>query len=122
MPKNEENQYMGISEKEITEANRLADEMKEKFPTAVSARYDRRIARVVVTLSSGLELAFPPKLVQGLEHALPKDLADAEVSPSGLGIHFPHIDADVYIPRLLGGTFGAEQWTITNGPSEKNRR
>lgn len=113
---------MGISEKEITEANRRADEMKEKFPAAVSARYDRRIARVVVRLSSGLELAFPPKLVQGLEHARPKDLADAEVSPSGLGIHFPHIDADVYVPGLLNGSFGSKQWAITNGHSEKNQR
>jgi hypothetical protein len=99
---------MGISEKEVLKANRRAAKMREKFPTAVSARYDRRIARVVVTLSSGLELAFSPKLVQGLEHARPTDLADTEVSPSGLGIHFPHLDADVYIPGLLKGIFGTK--------------
>lgn len=42
-----------------------------------------------------------PKLVRGIEHAEPRDLLGAEISPSGLGIHFPKIDADVYIPALI---------------------
>lgn len=61
-------------------------------------------------MSRGLELAFSPKHAQGMEHAHPADLVDAEISPSGLGIHFPHLDADVYLPALLEGFLGTKSW------------
>ena len=101
---------MAITDKEIEAANRRGAEKKATFPSAVSVRYDRRVSRVVITLATGLELAFSPKHAQGLEHAHPADLADAEISPSGLGIHFPRLDADIYIPALLEGFFGSKRW------------
>ncbi|MDP1681268.1 MAG: DUF2442 domain-containing protein [Burkholderiales bacterium] len=101
---------MAITDKEFETANRRGAEKKATFPAAVSVRYDRRVARVVITLATGLELAFSPKHAQGLEHAHPADLADAEVTPSGLGIHFPRLDADIYIPALLEGFLGSKRW------------
>jgi hypothetical protein len=80
---------------------------KAAFPAAVSVHYDRRVARVVIVLASGLELAFSPKQAQGLELARPADLADAEISPSGMGIYFPHLDVDLYIPSMREGFFGS---------------
>jgi hypothetical protein len=77
---------------------------------AVSARYDRRTKRVIVRLHSGLELAIPPALVEGLADATPEALAEIEISPSGLGLHWPQLDADVYVPALLEGYFGSQQW------------
>ncbi|EWH02003.1 DUF2442 domain-containing protein [Halomonas sp. ML-15] len=77
---------------------------------AVSARYDRRTKRVIVHLHSGLELAIPPALMEGLADATPEALAEIEVSPSGLGLHWPQLDADVYVPALLAGQFGSQQW------------
>jgi hypothetical protein len=79
-------------------------------PTAVTARYDRRVGRVVVGLSSGLEIAFKPHDAQGLQDARPAQLADLEISPSGLGLHFPQLDADLYLPALLQGFLGSRQW------------
>jgi hypothetical protein len=64
----------------------------------------------VISLSSGLELAFPPHIVEGLSEAKPADLMDVEISPTGLGLHFPKIDADLYIPSLLDGVFGSSNW------------
>lgn len=101
---------MAITDKEFESANRRGTEKKAAFPAAVSVRYDRRVARVVITLATGLELAFSPKHAQGLEHAHPADLADAEITPSGLGIHFPRLDADIYIPTLLEGFLGSKRW------------
>jgi hypothetical protein len=101
---------MSITDDAVTAANRRAAAKKSAFPAAVSVRYDRRIARVVIVLASGLELAFSPKYAQGLEHAHPADLADAEITPSGLGIHFPHLDADLYLPALLDGFLGSKRW------------
>lgn len=48
--------------------------------------------------------------IQGLEHSKPDDLAEIEISPSGLGIHFPRLDADLYLPALLEGFLGSRQW------------
>jgi hypothetical protein len=79
-------------------------------PHAIAARYDRRMARIVISLSSGLELAFPPHIVEGLSEAKPADLMDIEISPTGLGLHFPTLDADLYIPSLLDSVFGSPHW------------
>ena len=99
----------------ITDADVRAAEMRmqatlDTAPRAIAARYDRRVSRIVISLSSGLELAFPPHIVEGLSEAKPADLADVEISPTGLGLHFPKIDADLYIPSLLDGVFGSRHW------------
>ncbi len=72
---------MGISDSVIVAANRRGAELKAAFPTVVSVRYDRRVARVVIELDSGLELTFAPKHAQGLENAHPADLVGAVISP-----------------------------------------
>ena len=38
------------------------------------------------------------------------DLTDAQISPSGLGVHFPKLDADLYIPALLQGFLGSRRF------------
>lgn len=98
---------------EFEAANRRAEERKRKGPSATAARYDRRIGRVVIVLSTGLEIAFSPHDVQGLEGAKPDQLADIEISPSGQGFHFPHLDADLYLPALLDGFLGSRKWMAT---------
>ena len=99
----------------INDSDRLAAETKlqtqlKGLPKAIHARYDRRVSRVIVCLDNGLELAFPPRLAQGLEHATPADLAIIEISPLGDGLHWPAIDADLYVPGLLQGVFGSKSW------------
>ena len=99
----------------ITDGDRLAAEARMQaelkgVPKAVRARYDRRVSRIVVGLDSGLELAFPPRLAQGLEHATPAELAVIEISPLGDGLHWPALDADLYVPTLLQGVFGSKSW------------
>ncbi|MGA7081538.1 MAG: DUF2442 domain-containing protein [Terriglobales bacterium] len=87
-----------------------ARKMKEKFPRAVSAYYDRASGRVVVDLSSKVAVSFRPEDAQGLEHAKAADLSEIELSPSGFGIHFPRLDADLYVPALLEGFLGSRKW------------
>ena len=101
---------MAIRKDEFSVANKRAAARLARTPTAVAARYDRRIGRVVVNLSTGLEIAFRPHDVQGLEHAKPEHLASIEITPSGLGLHFPSLDADLYLPALLDGLLGSRRW------------
>src|SRR5262245_33335244 len=79
-------------------------------PGARSARYDRKRDRVIVELDTGAEFTFPRRQAQGLDSARPSDLDTIEISPSGLGLHFPKLDADLWLPALLQGVFGSKDW------------
>ncbi len=100
---------MAISEQEFEQAQARAAEARQAGH-AVAARYDRKHGRVVVRLHNDVELAVPVGLVEGLAGATPDDLADIEVTPAGLGLHWPKLDADVYVPALMQGVFGSRSW------------
>jgi hypothetical protein len=100
---------MAVNEQEFAQAQKRG-RARRKTGYAVSVRYDRRTARIVVGLNTGLELAFLPSLTEGLAGASPEQLADVEISPAGLGLHWPKLDADVYLPALLQGNFGSRRW------------
>ena len=101
---------MGITDEDRLTAEAWMRQETSQTPKAVAARYDRRVGRIVVTLDNGLELMFAPRRAQGLEHAKPAELMQIEISPSGLGLHWPALDADLYVPGLLGGVFGSRRW------------
>lgn len=100
---------MAIIESEFTQAERRTQSLRE-HGYAVAARYDRRRARIVVSLDTGVEVTFPPKLAEGLAGATAANLAKIEISPSGLGLHWPRLDVDLHVPDLLAGVFGGKQW------------
>jgi hypothetical protein len=91
-------------------ANRRAEDLQAAVPKATAARYDRASGRVVIRLSSKLDVSFSPHDAEGLEHAKPSQLEEIEISPSGFGIHFPKLDADLYLPTLLEGFLGSKRW------------
>jgi hypothetical protein len=100
---------MAIDEQHFAQAQKRGQALR-RSGYAVDARYDRVTSRIVVRLNTGLELAFPPSLAEGLDGASPGELADLEISPAGLGLHWPKLDADLYIPALLQGIFGSRRW------------
>lgn len=101
---------MEITDEAFEQANARASLRKSRYPSAVAVRYDRSLERIVIELSSGIGITVAPKDLQGLEHANPEELDEAEISPSGFGIHFPRLDADIYLPGLLDGFLGTERW------------
>jgi len=108
---------MTISDQAYIAANKRAALKKSAFPAAVSVRYDKRTDKIVIELATGLELGFSPAQAQGFEHVHAADLVDAEISPSGLGIHFPRPDLDIYIPGLLDGFLGSKRWMAAQNGS-----
>lgn len=54
---------------------------------AVAGYCDARSHKIVIEFESGAEYRFPARLCQGLENASETELANIEISPSGLGIH-----------------------------------
>lgn len=99
---------MAITKREIEQADRRGRARLRSSPTAKSARYDR--GRIIIEMSTGLELSFKAHDAQGLARATPSQLREIEITPTGLGIHFPQIDADLYLPSLLEGFLGSKVW------------
>ena len=97
-------------EEQVERANRRARVLQASVPRAVNAHFDRRTGRVVIELSSGLEVGFLPENAEGLAEASPAELEKIEITPSGYGIHFPKLDADLYLPALLQGFYGSKKW------------
>lgn len=52
---------------DVNAANARGQALLAGTPTAVTGRYDRRVGRVVIALSTGLEIGFKPHDAQGLE-------------------------------------------------------
>ena len=77
---------------------------------AVSARYDRGRGRVVIRLRSNVEVSFSPKDAQGLERATPAQLSEIEIMPLGDGLHWPQLDADLWVTGILEGIMGSRKW------------
>jgi hypothetical protein len=96
-------------EQEI-EANDRAARRRATQPRALAARYDVERRCIVIDLSTGYAVTFSPEQAQGLQHAAAADLADIEITPSGYGLHFRKLDADLWLPALLEGAFGSRAW------------
>lgn len=97
-----------------------ADETSQNI--AVAGYYDAVSQKVIVELASGAEYRFPARLGQGLDQASEAELSHIEISPSGLGIHWPAIDVGFSIPHLVEGIYGNKQWmsnlTVKHTPAK----
>jgi protein involved in temperature-dependent protein secretion len=100
---------MEISEQEFQAATLRGEELRRKG-YAVRADYDSRQNRLVVDLSTGVTIMVPVHLIEALSHATADDLGDIELSPTGIALHWPRIDADVYVPGLMQGIYGTKRW------------
>ena len=100
---------MEISEQEFQAAILRCEEVRRNG-YAVSAEYDAHQNRLVVGLSNGVVIMVPVHLLEELAEAGADDLAEIEISPAGLGLHWPRLDADVYVPALMQGVFGTRRW------------
>jgi hypothetical protein len=87
-------------------------EMLRTEPRAISASYDRTTGRVSIELVSGCTFAFPAQQVQDLNGAGDDDLAAVEVDGAGFNLHWPSLDADLYVPALVAGIFGTRVWMV----------
>lgn len=99
-----------VLDAQLKAAEARGRKMLETEPRASAAHYDRATGRVVVDLVNGCTYAFPAQLVQDLHGATPDDLAGIEVDGLGFNLHWPALDADLYVPALVSGIFGTRAW------------
>jgi len=80
------------------------------MPTTSSpSQLDNRAAQVrfsdtnlIVSLADGREISVPLSWFPRLANATPTERAHWELIGQGVGIHWPDVDEDVSVPRLLG--------------------
>ena len=78
--------------------------------SAIAAKYDSQHDQIIINFSDRSEFRFSSQLGQGLQNATPEQLAEVEVTPSGQGLHWETLDADLSIPDLLRGVYGTQKW------------
>lgn len=99
---------MTISELEYQQANARMRRLQQ-VGAVVSARYQRSTRRVVIELVTGVLLSIPVDRVEALTQASARQLEQIELSPSGLGVSWPQLDVDLYVPALLQGILGSKK-------------
>jgi hypothetical protein len=109
-----------LTDQEIDAALARGRDAASTEPRAASARYDRRIDRIVVELTNGCTFAFPPRIVQGLEQATADELAEVEVMGAGYGLHWETLDVDFTVPGLLAGIFGTRSYMARHAGQAKS--
>jgi len=69
----------------------------------------------VVKFTDGSRRAIPREDLQGLQSGTPEQLSRIEIVGGGTGLHWPDLDADIYVPALLRGIYGNNLWMAKIG-------
>ena len=72
---------------------------------AAAARYDKVKRRLVVDMANGMTLLIPTYLLQSLQAATAKELAEIEILGAGSGLYWPKLDVDIGVAGLLAEIF-----------------
>jgi hypothetical protein len=104
-----------IDDAAYQKATELGRRLMLRSPLAIAARY--AAGRVHVELNNGCAFVFPVEQTQGLAGAKAADLRTIEIQGSGLGLYWPALEADLYVPSLVKGVLGTKQWMTHIGAS-----
>ncbi len=97
---------LGITEAMLADAA-VAGEKELERPRAKAVSYDAARVRLIIELVSGAVLDIPLPATERLSKATERERGTMELTPFGLGIHWPLVDEDLYVPRLV------EQYTAS---------
>lgn len=102
-----------ITETDFEKSREAGRRLLARGPLAVSAGYANK--RIRVELDNGCFFEFPVDHAQGLQGAKAADLRIIEIQASGLGLHWPKLDADLSVPALVKGVLGTKAWMAQIG-------
>jgi len=88
----------------------LAGEEEHRAYAAVRAKYDKRSHRIMIELASGVVVAVPVSILQGLTKASDDDLKSLYLDDDGIGLHITSLDWDMSVPGIMQGRYGSPKW------------
>ena len=104
---------LSIDEASFAKASERGRRLLVRGSLAMAARYEA--GRIHVELSNGCAFEFPVAHAEGLADAKAAELRTIEISAAGLGLYWPKLDADLYVPSLIKGILGTKQWMTQIG-------
>jgi Protein of unknown function (DUF2442) len=90
------------------QASAAGQRMLARGPPATAASF--KAGRIHVELNNGCAFVFPAAQAQELAGASAADLRQIDITAGGLGLYFPRLDADLYVPNLVKGMLGTKRW------------
>lgn len=90
----------GVDDAQIAAA-RTRGEASLQAPRATTARYLPERDRIEIDLASGWSVQVPRTFSLRLAGASPQQCAQIEIIDSGLGLHWPALDEDWYVPAVI---------------------
>jgi hypothetical protein len=100
---------------EIDAAIERAKEYEGKYPRVTRAEYQAGVDLVALYLASGMVVAIPRELMQGLQNATLEHLRNIEILGPGTGLDWPDLDVQHSVEGLINGVFGARRWMAEIG-------
>ncbi len=79
------------------------------YPSALTAKYDRALDVILLSLDNGRRLVIPREEMQGLQTATESQIADIQIF-GGTDISWPQLDLDHNLLSLLKGRYGSDEW------------
>ncbi len=102
--------HADVTDAEIDAAIARGKAFEKYAPRAVKAAYREKDDVIAITLSTGVEIAIPRKLLQGLKGADPVDVGQIQILGPGSMLHWETLDVDHGLASLLKGVFGNRRW------------
>lgn len=104
-----------ITDAQIAAARQAGQDSLKKDFHAESAWYEAEKDLVWIKTTSGVYHGVPSTLLQGLQGATPEQLEEIEVSPQGVGLYWPKLDADLTVQGIIFGLYGSKVWMAELG-------
>lgn len=82
-------------------AARTVGRQSLRAPRAIAARYLPDCDRIQIDLASGWSAQVPRSFSARLAMAAPHDCEQIEIVDAGLGLHWPAVDEDWYVPAVI---------------------
>jgi Protein of unknown function (DUF2442) len=107
---------VGFSDADFKRAIERARKLRqEALASEVQYKAGPGLDLFVVKLTDGSRRAIPREDLQGLQSGTPEQLSRIEIVGGGTGLHWPDLDADIYVPALLRGIYGSKLWMAKIG-------
>jgi hypothetical protein len=111
----EERTTQKIDEAVFSKATERGRKVLARGPLAIAVKYGD--GRIHVELNNGCAFVFPVEHAQELVGAKISQLRVIEITSAGLGLYWPKIEVDLYIPSLVKGVLGTKDWMAKIGAS-----
>jgi hypothetical protein len=103
------------TDKDIERALQAASSSDDPTLTVLELKDDKDGRLLSLRMSDGSLHLIPVERVEGLSASSSDAILRFEITEDGLGVHWPDLDLDLYVPELVQGLYGTKKWMSSLG-------